>query len=310
MAAYNITKADSATVLDGRTVTSAPSVSLVSPSRVDSAPDSPIVLAIRNGGGSHVDETSLVATVAGVTVYSGEAGQAGWSGHLSYPGLPLSTDGVRTLSLFAPEGFAYLAVVPVTLSLTYTTISGSSSSTHTFSFTVEADPSYWTGALSSFELRLVQPFTSYALEQLRVRFLYAVTTNHDATRGARTTAQLAFETEIGVAIAKMVKLPPEVATSRVSTRRRYTEIDADMAQFRFLVGAGLNAARALAFMPSSYFDLFQTHLSSSYARYRVCAIAAFLCAAAWYLTPAQATLYAQLVNDAVTVTDTYSVVHS
>ena len=150
-----------------------------------------------------------------------------------------------------------------------------------FSFSVQSNPACWNGALSPFESKLLLPLPSYPLEQLRLRFLYAVTNSYDTVKSARAVAQMAFETEIGAALAKLIELPPEVATSRVCTRRKFLEIDTDMQRFSFLFSPALNAA---TFLPDSYVQLFRWHLSQPYAKYRVCATAALLCMAAHYLS--------------------------
>jgi hypothetical protein len=88
---------------------------------------------------------------------------------------------------------------------------------------------------------------------------------------------MAFETEIGAAIGKIVEFPPEVATATVCERRSYLAIDTDMAQFSFLFNPAIAAVLDENYLPVSYVNLFQTHIFSNYPRYRVCGTAALLC---------------------------------
>lgn len=172
-----------------------------------------------------------------------------------------------------------------------------------FLFDIEPNPVCWTGLPSHFELRLLQPLPIYALEQLRQRFLYAVTTGHNPIRSARAVAQMAFETEIGTAIAKLVQLPPDVFTSLVCDRRRYIEIDNDMAAFSFLFAPALDGVRQAGYLPESYVRLFEEHLKKPYAKYRVCDIAALLCISAFYLVPEVVQNFERAFNDAVVTAD-------
>lgn len=174
---------------------------------------------------------------------------------------------------------------------------------YSFSFAVGGNPACWAGSLSRFELKLLHRFPVYALEQLRTRFLYAVTTTHDSLVGARAIAQMAFETEIGTAIAKVVSLPPDVFTSNLCERRTYLEIDADMELFNFLLNPALVGVLDSGFLPESYVRLFKTHLSRPYAKYRMCAIAALLCMSAQYLIPDTPNAYEFTFADTVSMAD-------
>ncbi len=151
-----------------------------------------------------------------------------------------------------------------------------------FEFFIESDVACWNGDLTRFELKLLQTLPSYALEQLRSRFLFFVTSTRIPKMTARSTFQLAFETEIGAALYKVAPITIDVQESHVCERRRYLEIDQDMASFQFLLRPALNAA---TFLPPGYVKLLSRHLASPYARYRVCATAALLCFAAAYLVP-------------------------
>lgn len=148
---------------------------------------------------------------------------------------------------------------------------------------IQADLVCWTGSLSTFELRLLRPLPMYALEQLRVRFLHVVTTTQEPVKAARAVLQMAFDTEIKAALAKIITLAPDVLSSRVCERRRFLEIDADMQLFKFLWAPALDAVREREFIPFQYVELLERHYEAAYPRYRVSAIAALLCLAASYL---------------------------
>lgn len=152
-----------------------------------------------------------------------------------------------------------------------------------FSFTIQADPECWDGSLSLFELRLQQQLPLYALEQLRTRFLHVVTTTGEPTKTARSVLQMAFETEIGATLTKLIVVAPDVFTSRICERRRYLEIDADMRMFQFLWAPALDALREQGSVPLRYVELLERHFDAGYPRYRVAAIAALLCMSASYL---------------------------
>lgn len=172
-----------------------------------------------------------------------------------------------------------------------------------FSFTIEADPSCWAGLPSHFELRMTQPLPIYALEQLRQRFFFAVTTTHSQVKSARAIAQMAFETEIGTAIAKLVSLPAEVFTTKVCERRSYLVIDEDMQEFSFLYGPALDGVRSANFLPEAYVRLFEVHLGKRYAKYRMCAIAALLCISTAYLIPEQVSSIERVYADTLSTSD-------
>lgn len=172
-----------------------------------------------------------------------------------------------------------------------------------YDFVIESNPACWAGLLSHFELKLLQPLPLYALEQLRARFLYAVTSTHNLTQAARRTFQMAFETEIGVAIQKVVSILPDQQAALVCPARRYLEIDADMADFAFLYDPALDVVQANGFLPVYYVNLFRTHLASPYARYRMCAIAALLCISAQYLIPDQTEAFELTFADTTSASD-------
>src|ERR1051325_2772145 len=103
----------------------------------------------------------------------------------------------------------------------------------------------WIGASSEFELRLMQPFDTYALEQLRLRFMFTLTTNHDPVKSARVLLQMAFETEAGVILVKQLDKPPGLYTYKVCERRRYIDVDQDMHKQRYLIGPALDDLEAI-----------------------------------------------------------------
>lgn len=154
------------------------------------------------------------------------------------------------------------------------------------SFFTEIDADCWAGTLSPFEQRLLQSLPAYALEQLRTRFIHAVTDPREPAKAARSILQMAFETEIGTALTKLIVIAPDVQKSRICERRRYLEIDQDMRMFKFLWTPALEALNQDNTVPSKYIELLEQHFGAEYPRYRVCALAALLCMAAFYLTEA------------------------
>jgi hypothetical protein len=96
---------------------------------------------------------------------------------------------------------------------------------------------------------------------------------------------MTFETEIGVALAKLITILPEEKAAIVCEARRYLDIDADMRAFSFLVDAALDALEAAQSLPVSYVNLLRAHFAAPYPRYRVCALAALLCLAVVYQAP-------------------------
>jgi hypothetical protein len=133
--------------------------------------------------------------------------------------------------------------------------------------------------------KLLAPLPVYALEQLRSRFLNAVTTTHDPVAAALRTVQMAFETEIGVALAKVVSVLDSDKEVVVAVARRYLEIDADLRAYSFLIDPAVDALDETGVLPGSYVDLVRGYLESPYPRYRVSAIAALLVLAASFLNP-------------------------
>ncbi len=137
----------------------------------------------------------------------------------------------------------------------------------------------WNGPSSPFETKLIAPFETYALEQLRQRFLFAVTTNHDPVKSARVVLQMAFETEIGAILTKQIATPAGFMDSNVCERRHYIDVDQDMGLQRYLIGPALNDLATTPNMPASYVDFLTRYLTADYPRYRMSAIAAILCVA-------------------------------
>ena len=134
--------------------------------------------------------------------------------------------------------------------------------------------------ISPLEQTLLQPFADYALESLRTRFLYAVTSDHAPAASARAVAQMAYETELRAPLIKTLAPVPGVAEEVVATRRRHLEIDSDMATFNFLYEPALSALDALAVLPLIYIRLLRSYLNAPYPNYRMSAVSAILCFAA------------------------------
>lgn len=181
--------------------------------------------------------------------------------------------------------------------------------TNNFQFTIEDNPHCWDGSDPTYiERKLLKPMPLYAMDQLRLRFLHLCTYNHDPVKSARVICQMAFETEIGVAIKKVVFPLPVVFSSLVCERRRFLEIDADMTKLNFLLEPALDALETDGRLPASYLRLFRVHLAGDYARYRMCAIAALLLLADFYLLPEVFLAESEGHLDSVSTADAFSVV--
>ena len=154
-----------------------------------------------------------------------------------------------------------------------------------FEVLIGRDQTCWAGVSTLFETKLQQPLPDYALEQLRVRFMYAVTTTHGAKASSRAVLQMAYETEVGTALNKIEPIPPDVQAAVVCERRAYLDVDADMKVFNFLVNPALDAVMKVGFLPEMYVGLLRTHMTAPYPKYRMCGIAALLCFSAHYLVP-------------------------
>jgi len=144
--------------------------------------------------------------------------------------------------------------------------------------TVDAD-GCWIGLPTEFEVLLLQPMATYPLEQLRQRFMFALTTNHDRIKGARVCLQMAFEIDTRSYLNKLIDLPLEVPQSKVCERRRFLDIDKDMRLQRYLVGPAIESLATIPAIPVSYVELIRRYAMANYARYRTCALAAALCTA-------------------------------
>lgn len=142
----------------------------------------------------------------------------------------------------------------------------------------------WIGLSSTFETRLLEPFSTYALEQLRLRFLFTLTDTHDSVMGARVLLQMAFETEVGVILSKMMETPADLYVYKVCQRRRYIPVDQDMHLQRYLIGPALDDLERIPNMPGPYMEFLTRYLLSDYPRYRMSAIATAICVAK-VLTP-------------------------
>jgi hypothetical protein len=137
----------------------------------------------------------------------------------------------------------------------------------------------WIGPSSAFETRLLQPFTTYAMEQLRQRFLFTLTTTHDGVRSARALMQMAFETEVSTILVKMIDVPADLATTKVCERRHYIDVDNDMRLQRYLIGPSLDDLLQTPNMPEPYVDFLIKYLGSDYPRYRISALSVMVCIA-------------------------------
>jgi hypothetical protein len=129
------------------------------------------------------------------------------------------------------------------------------------------------------EARLALSFSDYALEQLRTRFLYAVTTSHAVATSARVAVQMAFGTEIKAILMKLTTPSPSVLAEVITVRRRFLDVDNDMRGNSFLYEPALTSLTPLN-VPDPYVNLLRRHLGSDYPRYRICGTAALLCLAA------------------------------
>lgn len=129
------------------------------------------------------------------------------------------------------------------------------------------------------EAALARPLAPYGIEQLRARFLFSVVDSRSAAEGALVAAQMAFETEIGVILTKMIAPSPSVPGTVVESRRRFLDVDRDLRANRFLIEPALDDLLGLR-APEPYVGLIRRHLSVDYPRYRVCATAALLSLAA------------------------------
>lgn len=132
--------------------------------------------------------------------------------------------------------------------------------------------------MTSLDVLLVRPLSDYALEQLRRRFLHSVTTTRDVATGASVAVQMAHGTEVRAVLAKLGAPAPGLLTTLIPSRRRFLDVDADLQATRFLLEPALDGLTPA--VPLGYVSLFRRHLASDYPRYRVCAVAALLCAAA------------------------------
>jgi hypothetical protein len=135
----------------------------------------------------------------------------------------------------------------------------------------------WYGPSSALELQILRAIPTYALEQLRQRLLYALTTSRAPTTSARVLIQMILDTEVGVALQKIVSFPPDTGDVVVCERRRYIDVDADMQLQGFLVNPALAALAGYAKIPTPYVDLVSLYANSDYPRYRVSALAAAVC---------------------------------
>lgn len=133
--------------------------------------------------------------------------------------------------------------------------------------------------MTALETALARPLSAYGIEQLRARFLFSVVTSRSVADASIVAAQMAFETEIGVILKKIISSSPSVPGTLVATRRRFIDVDKDLRSNRFLIEPALDDLLNLR-APEPYVSLLRRHLAGDYARYRVCATAALLSLAA------------------------------
>lgn len=145
--------------------------------------------------------------------------------------------------------------------------------------------SCYSSAVSTFETKLITPLPSYALEQLRQRFLFTITTTATPNKSARALLQMAFETEVGEILVKMMTPPAGFAESNVCERRRFIDIDKAMQLHGYLLGPALAELQNTPGIPPSYMDFLRRYAIAQYPRYRMCTIAVVLCLAAILLIP-------------------------
>lgn len=133
--------------------------------------------------------------------------------------------------------------------------------------------------MTALEVALERPLALYGIEQLRTRFLFSVVDSRSVKEGTVVSAQMAFETEIGVILVKMTVPSPSVPGTVVTSRRRFLDVDLDLRANRFLFEPALNDLHELGAL-EPYVGFLRRHLAGDYPRYRVCATAAILSLAA------------------------------
>jgi hypothetical protein len=152
----------------------------------------------------------------------------------------------------------------------------------TYSFTTVSDSDCWQGTLTPFEQLILQPLPLINADLLRGRLLNAATTSRAAVPSARSVVQMAFDTEIGVVLRRLVVLADEIFSSHVCERRNYVDIDSDIKPYAFMVDAALDELTADQRIPEPYMRLYRDYVQGSYPRYRVSGMSAMLCLAAYY----------------------------
>jgi hypothetical protein len=230
-----------------------------------------VTLAFQLTSGAIVDVGSLQIIVAGEVAYVGGAAQPGW---LS----TVATGSTIDVTLKRIRPFARDQHVTVEVDW----VGGATPMTGTFAFDTMGDGDCWAGSLTAFEATLNQTLPLRNLDLLRSRLLYASTTSKAPTVAARSVVQMAFDTEIGIVLDRLVVLAEEIFTSRVCERRKYIDIDADIQPFNFLVDAALDELEADQRIPEPYLRLYRQHVKGPYPRYRVCGLSALMCLASYY----------------------------
>ena len=95
-------------------------------------------------------------------------------------------------------------------------------------FTTVGDSDCWQGTLTAFEQLLLQPLPLNDVDLLRGRLLNASTKSRADSPSARSVVQMAFDTEIGIVLRRLVVIANEVFSSHICERRNYTDIDSDL----------------------------------------------------------------------------------
>lgn len=157
----------------------------------------------------------------------------------------------------------------------------------TFSFTILDNPTLDEGpcaiTLTPFEEKLLQHLPHAALDQLRMRMLYAVTSDRSPVRATRVLVQMALATELKILLNKAVVLSPIIQATVVCHRRKYIDIDADMQLYQFLFEPALTQLAEV--WPGPYADLIRRYMTYEHPRFRMAALAAGLCLATARLIP-------------------------
>ena len=134
--------------------------------------------------------------------------------------------------------------------------------------------------VSLIEQYLALPLPTMTLDVLRRRFIQACATDRNPVRGARSVVQLPFDSELHVLLAD-VPVPIDVRESVVCSRRRYIDIDTEMAQQAYTYPQAIEDAITLGVVSPAYADVILRKLEGRDPRTRMCAVATLLVLSAW-----------------------------